>query len=149
MTYDPPSPIVIVRTIFGVAIAACSVVLVFLLISTGHVEWKLVALIGALWTIWGVAAHVFDSVLHPLFGFLGRMLFFGRTITIQDEIAYLEDRLSHPALPRDREILAAVRLAEIYRRYHADLPKANALLDRLLVKYPDAPELRYARGLRT
>lgn len=149
MSYDPPSPLVIVRAIFGVAAAAFAAVLVFLLLSTGRVEWKLVALIGVLWTIWGVAAHVFDNVLNPLFGFLGRMLFFGRTITIQDEIAYLEDRLSRPSLPRDREILAAVRLAEIYRRYQADLPRANALLDRLLVKYPDAAELRYARGLPT
>jgi len=38
-----------------------------------------------------------------------------------------------------------VRLAEIYRLHQRDAAKAEALIARLEGKYPNAPELKYAR----
>jgi len=46
-----------------------------------------------------------------------------------------------------REILAGIRLAEIYRTHQHDPAKSAALLARLRAKYPDAPELRYDGGV--
>jgi len=40
-----------------------------------------------------------------------------------------------------------IRLAEIYREHLRDTPRADALLERLSVKYPASPELRVARRL--
>lgn len=36
-------------------------------------------------------------------------------------------------------------LAEIYRVHQYNKPKADVLIDRLLAKYPDAPEFRVYR----
>jgi len=57
----------------------------------------------------------------------------------------LERLLAGGSLARHREILVGVRLAEIYRLQQRDAAKAEALIARLESKYPDAPELKYAR----
>jgi hypothetical protein len=46
------------------------------------------------------------------------------------------------ALAAEHEIPAALRLAEIYRKYRHDSHRAEALVGRVRAKYPDAPELR-------
>lgn len=135
------------RRIVGGALALAVVALVVVLIDTGAIEWKLVALIAALWAFWSFGGSLYDIVFEPGFRFFSGALFGGTVITLDDEIADLERRLADPATPPEHEIPAGVRLAEIYRRYRADLPRAVALLDRLLQKYPDSPELRVARGL--
>ena len=83
----------------------------------------------------------------PLGRFVHQQLFTGSVITLDDEIADLEARLADGTLPPWREILAGIRLAEIYRERLLDRPRADALLDRLAVKYPESTELRVARRL--
>jgi hypothetical protein len=144
---DPPSPLTIFRRIVGGALVLAIVALVVELVSSGDIEWKLVALVAALATFWRAASAMYDRVLEPAGRFLWESVFAGRAISLDDEIADLEMRLADPALSPEREILAGVRLAEIHRRYRADLPRSLALLDRLLVKYPDSALLRRARGL--
>ncbi|MBI1968003.1 MAG: hypothetical protein HYS40_08440 [Gemmatimonadetes bacterium] len=145
MSYDPPSPLAIVRGFFGVAVAVAALAAVVGFIRTGQLNWKVVALALLLWTFWGFAATLYDGVVAPLGAFLNRMLFFGSSITIEDEIRYLEQELQRPDLEPRHEILSAIRLAEIYRTRFCDKPRADALLDRLLVKYPDSQELQVAR----
>jgi hypothetical protein len=148
VSHDPPSPLAVFRLITGGALALATIALLVVLLDSGHLEWRLVALVLALWTAWGAGAEVYERVLEPAGRFLHAQIFGGGSITLADEIADLEHRLADDSLPADREILAAVRLAEIYRRYRADLPRAVALLDRLLLKYPESRELRIARGLQ-
>lgn len=117
------------------------------LLSTGDLEWKLVALALALWTLQGAGSELYERIVAPFARFLYGQVFSGGGISLDDEIADLQHRLADRDLPPEREILAGVRLAEIYRRHRADLPRAVELLDRLLLKYPDSRELRIARGL--
>ena len=42
-------------------------------------------------------------------------------------------------------MLAGIRLAEIYRTHEHDAAKAEAVIARLISRYPDAPELKYVR----
>jgi hypothetical protein len=42
-------------------------------------------------------------------------------------------------------VLAGIRLAEIYRTHQHDAAKAEAVIARLVSRYPDAPELKYVR----
>ena len=135
------------RRITGGALALATLALLIHLLYTGNIEWKLVALITVLWTFWGAGTELYDRLLEPAGRFLHGQIFGGGRITLADEIADLEHRLADKDLPAEREILAGIRLAEIHRRYRADLPRAVELLDRLLKKYPDNPDLRAARGL--
>lgn len=135
------------RRITGAALALATLALLIILLNTGYIEWKLVALMTALWALWGAGTEVYDRLLEPAGRFLHGQIFGGGRITLADEIANLEHRLADSDLPAEREILAGIRLAEIHRRYRADLPRAVELLDRLLMKYPDSRELRIARGL--
>lgn len=145
VTYDPPSPLAVVRGIFGVALAIASVALAVLFLATGKVEWKLLALVLLLWVLWGVALDLFHTVLSPLGGFFLDLLGGGGSaITIEEETAYLEGLLERPLEP-EKEVLTGLRLAEIYRVHQYNKPKADALIARLLAKYPDAPELRVYR----
>jgi hypothetical protein len=119
--------------------------------GSGHLEWRLVALVLALWGAWSVFDSVFGAVVEPLGRFLGNALTGGAmpggtAITIDQETAMLEHLLDAdpPAVPH-RVALAGIRLAEIYRTHQHDAAKADALLDRLVTRYPDAPELKYVR----
>jgi hypothetical protein len=144
---DPPSPLAGFRGIVGGALALAVLALIVVLIETGALEWRLVALVAALATFWRAGGALYDGLLEPTVRFLWGAFTGGTVITLEDEIADLEQRLADPATPPDREILAAVRLAEIYRRYRSDMPRSLALIDRLLLKYPDSHALRIARGL--
>jgi hypothetical protein len=145
--HDPPSPLVVFRRIMGGALVLAILALVVELLASGDLEWRLVALALMLWALWGAGSELYERILEPLARFLFGQVFSGRVITLDDEVADLEHRLAGGDLPPEREILAGIRLAEIYRRYRADLPRAMALLDRLLLKHPDSRELRIARGL--
>ena len=106
-------------------------------LSTGKGDWRLIAFAGLVLTL----TDVFASVLGMAGSVLTRF-YQGSTITLDDEIADLEQRLADPALPAEHEIPAALRLAEIYRKYRHDSHRAEGLVGRIRAKYPNAPELR-------
>ena len=145
MSYDPPSPLTIVRGFFGVAVAAAALAVAVGLARTGRLDWRFVTLTLFLWGLWGFAASFYNGLLVPVGEFLQRAFFAGTSLTIEEETRWLEDQLARPDLDRYHEILNAIRLAEIYRKRFHDKSRADALLDQLLVKYPDSPELDYAR----
>ena len=90
-------------------------------------------------------------MVEPFGRFLGNALTGGAmpggpAITIEDETILLERLLdADPTPPTHRVVLAGIRLAEIYRTHQHDAAKAEALIDRLVGRYPDAPELKYVR----
>jgi hypothetical protein len=148
---DPPSLRAVVRAILGGALGLASLVLLIVVISSGQMEWRLVALVLTLWSAWGFFDMMLGSVVEPLGRFLGNALTGGAmpggpTITIEQETAMLERLLDGDAPAHShRAALAGIRLAEIYRTHQRDAAKADALLDRLVARYPDAPELQYVR----
>src|SRR5438034_9172746 len=74
----------------------------------------------------------------------------GTAITIQDETVMLERLVdADPPPPPHRVVLAGIRLAEIYRTHEHDAAKAEAVIARLISRYPDAPELKYVRPARS
>ena len=148
--YEPPSPRAVVRGILGVAMVGAALAVVVSFFATGAVAWKAVALLAALWGAWGFLGGLFDLIVAPLGRFLGNALGGGEPPPPSDtglaqETAMLEHLLAGGSLARHREILVGVRLAEIYRLQQRDAAKAEALIARLESKYPDAPELKYAR----
>ncbi len=127
----------IVRRFATVAAAVALAAFAYQWLSTGSRDWKLVAFAGLVLTLTDIGA--------TFLGMAGSMLssmFQGSTITLDDEIADLEQRLADPTLTADHEILAALRLAEIYRKYRHDSQRAEGLISRVRAKYPDAPELQ-------
>lgn len=144
---DPPDPISVVRRLFIGALVVAGVAAVAAALASGEVPWRLLALVGVLWTMWAFASQLYEVAIAPLGRFLHQQVFTGSVITLDDEIADLETRLASGNLPPQREILAAIRLAEIYRERLSDTRRADALLDRLAVKYPESTELRVARRL--
>jgi hypothetical protein len=148
---DPPSLRAVVRGILGAALGLASLVLVIVLISSGQMEWRLVALVLTLWSAWGFFDMVLGSVVEPLGRFLNNALTGGAmpgatNITIEQETAMLERVLDGEAARSPHRImLAGIRLAEIYRTHQRDDAKADALIARLTARYPNAPELQYVR----
>jgi len=148
--FDPPSPRAVVRGILGVAMVAVAVGVAVAFFATGAVAWKGVALLAALWGAWGFLGGLFDMLVAPLGRFLGSALGGGvppppGATGLTQETAMLERLLAAGSLERHHEILVGVRLAEIYRLHQRDAAKAEALIARLEGKYPNAPELKYAR----
>lgn len=146
--YDPPHPRTVVAWILGLAVAAAGLALLVVLIATGRIEWRLVALIGILWGAWGFLSGLFTSVLEPAGRFFMGQLAGGPALpdvaeSLEEQTARLERLISQP-LERHHEILVGIRLAEIYRINQRDPAKADALLARLRAKHPDAPELHLA-----
>src|SRR5213076_2558126 len=135
---DPPSLRGVVRGILGVAMALAGLALVVVSIGAGHIEWRLAALVLALWSAWGFFDSLFGWVLEPLGRFVGNALTGGvmpggTAITIQDETVMLERLVdADPPLPRHRVVLAGIRLAEIYRTHEHDAAKAEAVIARLI-----------------
>jgi len=126
---DPPGPLTVVRAILGGALVVATLLLLVLFFESGHLDPRFVALVGALWLFWGVFHDVLGFIVQPLAGLLGDQL----------------TGTAPPAVPH-REILAGIRLAEIYRTHQRDPAKSAALLARLRAKYPDAPELQHGDG---
>lgn len=144
---DPPDPIDVVRRLVVGALAVAGLAAVAAALASGEVPWRLLALVGVLWTMWAFASQLYGVAIAPLGRFLQQQVFTGSVITLDDEIADLEARLAGGRLPPEREVLAGLRLAEIYREHLHDKPRADALLERLSVKYPESTELRVARRL--
>jgi len=147
---DPPTPRAVVRGILGFAAVVAAVALVVVSLAVGHIEWRLAALALTLWSAYGFWDALLGGLFEPLGQFLGDQLTGGMPgstgITIDQETASLEHLLAaDPPPPPHRVIIAGIRLAEIYRTHQRDVPKADALIARLAVQYPDAPELRYVR----
>jgi len=148
---DPPSLRGVMRGILGTALALGCVALVAVSISTRHIEWRLVSLVLTLWAAWSFFDGVFGTLLEPLGRFMSNALTGGAmpggtTITIDQETEMLEHLVhSDPPPPPHRVVLAGIRLAEIYRTHQRDAAKAEALIERLLERYPEAPELQYVR----
>jgi hypothetical protein len=145
---ESPSPRAVVGRILGAATAVSALILLVVLLSTGHIEWKLVGLIGILWGAWGFFGGLFGSVLEPAGQFLvnqltGNVTLPDATETLDKQTARLERLIAQPLEPH-HEILVGIRLAEIYRINQHDPAKADALLALLRAKYPDAPELELA-----
>lgn len=116
-------------------------------VLSSAIPWRALALLGVLWTMWVFGAQLHDMVFAPLGRLVLGQLSPATIITLEEEIADLEARLALPDLPARSAILAGIRLAEIYRERLFDKPRADLLLDRLLVKYPHSSELRIARRL--
>lgn len=143
--YDPPNPRTVVALILGFAGGVAVLGLLLVLIATGHIEWKLVALIGVLWGAWGFLNGLFNSVLEPAGRFLlgeldGGVALPDASETLEQQTGRLERLMTRPLEPH-HEIMVGVRLAEIYRLNQHDPAKADALLARLRARHPDAPEL--------
>lgn len=146
---DPPSPLTVVRGFLGAALLLTTVALGILFLSTGHLDKQLGLTVGLLWVIWGVLNDLVGRVFQPLLGFLGGQLLGGAdsgppvTIDLARETEMLERLMADPPPKPHREIIAGIRLAEIYRMHQGDRAKSDALLARLRAKYPDARELRH------
>jgi hypothetical protein len=148
---DQLSVRVVLRGFLGGATVLAALALIVVSFGAKHVEWRLAALTLSLWSAWGFFDSLLGSVVEPLGRFLGNALTGGSmpggtTITIEDETAFLEHLLdAQPPPPPHRVVLAGIRLSEIYRTHQHDAAKAEAVIDRLVSRYPDAPELKYVR----
>lgn len=137
-----------VRRFLGVSTLVAVGLLIFLLVSTGQVEWKLVTLVGFLWAAWSFIGGLYSQVIEPAGRFLanqltGNVSMPGSTETIDEQTGRLERLLAQETAPH-HEIMVGIRLAEIYRTRQKNTAKSAALLARLRAKYPDAPELTHA-----
>jgi hypothetical protein len=143
---DPPHPITVLRGFLLGALALAGVGAVVVAVDTGDVPERLLALVAFLWIAGTFAERLYAAVLAPLGRFLsGALAGSGPAITLDDEIRDLEARVADEDVTAERRILAGIRLAEIYRKYRHDRPRAEALLDRLIARFPDAQELQVAR----
>jgi len=148
---DPPSPLAVARGIFAGALILATVGIIIVLLDSGHVDARLLAFVGTLWVFWGLVGDVFGVATG-----LGRIV--GGQIAgmedggpplridIDQETVMLERLIADPPPVPHREILAAIRLAEIYRTHQHDPAKSAALLQQLRAKYPEAPELMHDLG---
>ena len=148
---DPPSLRGVVRGILGAALALAALALVVVSMSTRHIAWRLVTLVLTLWAAWSFFDGLFGTLVEPLGRFManaltGGVMPGGTTITIDQETAMLEHLMNaDPSPPPHRVVLAGIRLAEIYRTHQHDAAKAEALIGRLVARYPEAPELQHVR----
>jgi hypothetical protein len=143
-----PSPRSFVRRALGLATLVAAGLLLFVLVTTGHIEWKLVTLVGFLWAAWSFLGGLYTQLIEPAARFLadqltGNVSLPGASETLDQQTARLERMLVQGG-PRHHELMVGIRLAEIYRTRQHDLGKSDALLARLRAKYPDAPELVHA-----
>src|SRR5258706_14800702 len=93
--------------------------LIVVSIDAGHIEWRLAALMLALWGAWGFPDSLFCSVIGPLGQFVNNALTGGAmpggpVITLDEQTAMLEHLIpAGPPPPQHRAPLARIRLAAI------------------------------------
>ena len=144
---DSPGPRAVVGRLLGLATLGGVVALLVILVSTGRVEWTVLAFVGLVWALWGFISGIFGTLIEPAGRFFadqltGNVALPGTAETLDEETARFERLLEQPLAPH-QEILIGIRLAEIYRTHQHDAAKSDALLARLRGKYPDAPELAH------
>jgi hypothetical protein len=149
---DPPGPLSVVHGFLGAALALATLALVVGYLRLGHLDGRLAALVGVLWLLSGIFGDLLGFLVEPFLGLLGGQLTGGQDpgppvrIDMARETELLEQLVAHPPPVPHREIIAAIRLAEIYRTSQGNRAKADALLARLRAKYPEAPELQHDSG---
>jgi len=130
----------LIRLFGGGAATIGAYVLAEILVRTGHLDAETVAL-----TSMAIALTAFAEDVQRGLNVGLRVLLEGTSApTDAQEVELLEHLLAHHP-PPDKEPLWAVRLAELYRVHLGQSDRADALLDRMLVKYPTSRELQVAR----
>ena len=135
------SPSAVGRTFLGGATIVTAVMGV-----AGDRRW--LAASGAFGIAWWGWDFVWENVLGPLGGLFTGIL--GGTVTVEDPpdltlddtVRLLESHLSAEGVPRHVQIQSALRLAEIYRLSRNDPARADAVIQRVRERWPDAPELK-------
>jgi len=128
------------RLLGGGAAAIGAYVLVEILVRTGHLDAEAVA-----FTSVAIALAAFAEDVRRGADVMLRVFFEGTPApTDAQEAELLEHLLAHDP-PPEKEPLWAVRLAELYRTHLGQAGRADALLDRMLAKYPTSRELQVAR----
>jgi hypothetical protein len=132
--------VILLRVAGGSAVALGAYILLTALEQTGRIDARAVALISVALALMAFAEDVrrgADSLL--------QLLLEGTAApTTAQEAELLEHLLAHDP-PPDKEPLWAARLAEIYRTRLGQPGRADALLDRMLLKHPTSRELQVAR----
>jgi hypothetical protein len=124
----------------GGATAIGAYMLIEILVRTGHLDAGAVA-----FTSMAIALSAFADDVRRGVDVMLRVLLEGTpSPTNAQEAELLEHLLAHDP-PPEKEPLWAVRLAELYRTRLGQPGRADALLDRMLVKYPTSRELQVAR----
>lgn len=106
---------------------------------------------GALWWGWDLLMeYVFLPLGDWMFGALAGGELEGRRnvnrLTLEDNIRLLESHLENPT-SQQVDINSAIRLEEIYRTVKKDPDRARRAIERVIERYPDAPELqRYKKS---
>jgi hypothetical protein len=130
----------LIRLFGGGAAAIGAYLLVEILVRTGHLDAEAVA-----FTSMALALMAFAEDVRRGGDVMLRVFFEGTPApTDAEEAELLEHLLAHHP-PPEKEPLWAVRLAELYRTHLGQSGRADALLDRMLVKYPTSRELQVAR----
>jgi len=128
------------RLFGGGAAAIGAYLLVEILVRTGHLDAEAVA-----FTSVAIALAAFAEDVRRGADVMLRVFFEGTPApTDAPEAELLEHLLAHDP-PPEKEPLWAVRLAELYRTHLGQAGRADALLDRMLAKYPTSRELQVAR----
>ena len=123
----------------GVA-AVGAYVVIEVLVRTGRLDAEAVA-----FTSVAIALLAFAEDVQRWLDVGMRVFFEGTPApTFAQEAELLEHLLAHDP-PPEKEPLWAVRLAELYRTHLGQSGRADALLDRMLLKYPTSRELQVAR----
>jgi len=135
------SPRAVGRAFFGAATVVTALLGFF-----GDQRW--LAASGAFGIAWWGWDFVWENVLGPLGGLVTGILGGSATVedppdlTLDDTIRLLESHLAAEGVPRHVQIQSALRLSEIYRLNRNDPAKADAVIQRVRERWPDAPELK-------
>ena len=145
---ESSGPRAVVGRFLGAATLVAAGLLLVVLVSTGHIAWQLVTLVGVLWAAWSFIGGLFSHLVEPAARFLANQLTGNVSLPVYDDDIAVQterlERLLEQGLTPHREILIGIRLAEIYRTHQKDAAKSDTLLTRLRAKYPGAPELAHA-----
>jgi hypothetical protein len=138
----------VIRSVFGTATVAASVIALF----GNEPRWFAFAgVTGLVWWGWDLMLqHVFVPVGDWVMGaFTGGELDSEARetrLTLDDNIRLLERHLVNRTSQKV-DINSAIRLEEIYRTVKKDPERARRVIEQVLERYPDAPELeRFKRA---